>query len=565
MKKLLSCLAALSLTLALCVPTATAYSDIPEKGALAGEVRKSISYGLLNGYSPSFFGYTDSMTRAQFITVMGRMLGWFDTPATLTNYITGEMQVAPPNSGSPYATTSTYYHAINRAAELDVVDRMVPFRPSDPITRGEMAEMLVRGLGLKSAAAILEKENTLPFTDLTDRLGYVAVAYAIGMTKGTSDTTFSPDATATRAQAAAMLVRIYEKLNRETTFVHGFYALSSYSQLELADGMDAVSSGWSRMIWDGEEVLLSTTSANGNEYYIPTGYGEVTDFLQERQVPLHLNVFMDAAKGGRELLASETGRTQAVEEIIHELTVSYNAIGRNPYSGVTIDFESLRAEQKEDFTAFLLELRSALDTIDKDLFVCVSPVLLGGAWYDGYDYRAIGEIADKVILMAYDYEARDMSIYAGTAIRSGSVNNGYIREWFSEGSRNAPDGQIFLSLMAISDPESGVGDLSKVLLGVSSKNVAWEVDENDRLVSGKPLYLSNDTAYRYIQENRRQYDSGHSYVTFTNDSGQRCFMWLENPAENLRSAKLLGIQGISLWRLGTLPMYSGWNWNELLD
>jgi len=211
MKKLLSCLAALSLTLALCVPTATAYSDIPEKGALAGEVRKSISYGLLNGYSPSFFGYTDSMTRAQFITVMGRMLGWFDTPATLTNYITGEMQVAPPNSGSPYATTSTYYHAINRAAELDVVDRMVPFRPSDPITRGEMAEMLVRGLGLKSAAAILEKENTLPFTDLTDRLGYVAVAYAIGMTKGTSDTTFSPDATCTRGQIATFLYRAFTK------------------------------------------------------------------------------------------------------------------------------------------------------------------------------------------------------------------------------------------------------------------------------------------------------------------------------------------------------------------
>ena len=42
-------------------------------------------------------------------------------------------------------------------------------------------------------------------------------------------------------------------------------------------------------------------------------------------------------------------------------------------------------------------------------------------------------------------------------------------------------------------------------------------------------------------------------------------MWLEDPAENLRSAKLLGIRGISLWRLGTLPMYSGWNWNELLE
>ena len=57
------------------------------------------------------------------------------------------------------------------------------------------------------------------------------MAYDIGMTKGTSATTFGPDATATRSQAAAMLVRIYEKLHQDTGFIHGFYAISSYSQL----------------------------------------------------------------------------------------------------------------------------------------------------------------------------------------------------------------------------------------------------------------------------------------------------------------------------------------------
>lgn len=565
MKKLFSCLVVLSLSLALCAPCAVAYHDIPVSGALSGEVRKAISYGLMNGYSPSAFGYTDSMTRAQFVTVMGRMLGWFDGSTTLVKYTTEEMQVDAPNAGTPYSVSSTYYHAINKAAELDVVDRTVPFRPNEAITRVEMAEMLVRGLGLKSAAAILEKENSLPFTDVAKNSGYVAAAYAVGLTKGTSATTFSPDSTATRAQAAAMLVRIYEKLQRKTDFVHGFYALSSYSQLELAGSMDAVSAGWSRMTWDGEEAVLSTTSAGGNEYYVPTGYGEVTDYLKNHEVPLHLNVFMDTSGGLRDLLASDAGRTMAVEEIIHELTVEYNAIGRNPYSGVTIDFESLRSDQKEQFTMFLVELRAALDAIDKQLYVCVSPVLLGGAWYDGYDYRVIGEIADKVILMAYDYEARDMSGYKGAAIRSGDVNNGHIREWFSEASRNAPDGQVFLSLMAITDPETGVQDHSKLLLGISSKNVAWEIDENYRLVSGKPVYLSNETAYQYIRSNRLQFDSGNSYVTFENDAGQRYFMWLEAPAENLRSAKLLGVTGISLWRLGTLPMYSGWSWAPLLD
>lgn len=117
------------------------------------------------------------------------------------------------------------------------MDDTIPFRPNDAITRGEMAEILVRALGLKGTAATAEKESSLPFQDVTSGKGYVAVAYAIGLTNGTSATTFSPSATATRAQAAARLVRIYEKINQSSGFVHGFYALSSYSQLSSASGM----------------------------------------------------------------------------------------------------------------------------------------------------------------------------------------------------------------------------------------------------------------------------------------------------------------------------------------
>ena len=119
-------------------------------------------------------------------------------------------------------------------------------------------------------------------------------------------------------------------------------------------------------------------------------------------------------------------------------------------------------------------------------------------------------------------------------------------------------------MLAVTDGSTGVRDVSKVLLGVSSKNVAWEIDGDDRLVTGKPVYLSNETAYQYIQNSRINSSSGDRYVIFTSDSGQRYFMWLEDPAGNLRSAKLLGVTSISLWRLGTLPMYDGWTWSSLL-
>lgn len=106
-----------------------------------------------------------------------------------------------------------------------------------------------------------------------------------------------------------MLVRIYEKLRQETDFIHGFYAISSYSQLDLVRQMDAVSAGWSRMTWDGATALLSTTSANSNEYAVPSGYEEVADTVTSAGGTLNLSVYMDTSDGVKDLLASAEGRS----------------------------------------------------------------------------------------------------------------------------------------------------------------------------------------------------------------------------------------------------------------
>ena len=69
----------------LAVPAAAAdYRDVPAEGALAGEVRKAVDYGLMQGYSETTFGYGDSMTRAQFVTVLRRMMGWSGSEAGIT-------------------------------------------------------------------------------------------------------------------------------------------------------------------------------------------------------------------------------------------------------------------------------------------------------------------------------------------------------------------------------------------------------------------------------------------------------------------------------------------------
>lgn len=552
MKKLCSCLLSLALLCALAaVPASAAYSDVPSGSALASEVEKAVGYGLMNGYSAGTFGYADPMTRAQFVTVLDRMLLPQDGDTTLVGHITPEMQVE-------YDAVRAYYSSIDAAAEYGWVDTDEPFRPTDPITRGEMSEILVRALGLGGAAAIAEKNADLPFTDVTAGKGYISVAYDIGMTKGTTATTFGPNETATRAQAAAMLVRIYEKLRQDTGFLHGFYAISSYSQLSLMNSMDAVSAGWSRMTWDGTTALLATTTADGNEYAVPQGYEEVVAQAENNSVKLHLNVFMEG-EDLKALLSSADGRAQAVEQILGELTVSYKTVGRNPYSGVTIDFEGLRSADAAAFTAFLTDLAQQVRALDKSLYVCVSPALTTGSYYDGYELGKIAALADKVILMAYDYEDRSMA--AGASALTAAPTS--------------PMDQVYWSLKTAVDQVTAAGQSAdKLVLGISCKNVAWKVSSTTdlTLTAAAPFYISNDTLAQRLGQSGTVRGRSNTfrcpYAVYTTEDGSTCFVWYDD-AESVQAridtAKLLGITGVSVWRLGTVPAYGNWSWTEALN
>lgn len=543
MKRTMMTGCALALAGALLAVPAAAYRDIPETSPLASEVELAVNHGLMNGYDEETFGYGDAMTRAQFVTVLCRML----LPETEreTGHITPAMQV-------PQGSAQAYYASIDAAAELGWVDTDVPFRPGAAITRGEMAEILVRALGLESAASARNSNSMIPSSGVTafqdlpaGKEGYISVAYDIGLTKGTSATTFSPGATATRAQAAAMLERIYEKLHRKTEFSHGFYAISSYSQMDLAEELDAVSAGWSRMTWDGERALLATTSAHGNEFSVPAGYQEVAETLAGKGVCLNLSVFMDGKDLGA-LLSSKQGRAQAVEQIANELTVSYKALGRNPYAGVTIDFEGLGRSSAADFSAFLTELSRQVRDLDKTLYVCVPPPSSAG----GYDLKTIGALADKVILMAHDYDARSLSGYVGSDAHQDQAT--------------VPLGRVYQALRTTVEQV----DPAKVVLALSARNVAWEIDGAGKLVSSQPVAVSGDTVARRLSQpdTKRGWDpeAQQSWASYTTEEGKRYFLWYQDGESvrlELQTARLLDVTGVSLWRLGTIPQYENWTWS----
>ena len=226
MKHWITCLTALLLA-ALMTATALAanasgYSDVPDGHWAAQSVRRCAQLGLLQGVGGGKFGRGQEMTRAAYAAALCRLMGW---------------QMLSPAKGSfddNQNTAKWYYSAVETAAAHDAFPGHSRFcRPTDAITREEMAAMTVRALGYGVLAGILAdadaqpvQSDTLgfagltahigkncPFADCTTNRGYIALAYRMGIMTGVNSKSFDPKATATREQAAAVLLRAYDRLH----------------------------------------------------------------------------------------------------------------------------------------------------------------------------------------------------------------------------------------------------------------------------------------------------------------------------------------------------------------
>ena len=100
-----------------------------------------------------------------------------------------------------------YYEAVKWAQEKGITGGIGNglFGPNDPCTRAQIVTFLWRAAGSPEP-----ETRAMPFTDIpVGSYYYDAVLWAVenDITKGTSDTTFSPDATCTRAQSVTFLYR----------------------------------------------------------------------------------------------------------------------------------------------------------------------------------------------------------------------------------------------------------------------------------------------------------------------------------------------------------------------
>lgn len=323
--------------------------------------------------------------------------------------------------------------------------------------------------------------------------------------------------------------------------LHAFYAIQSHSQIDFIDGLSSVGFGWSRLEYHEEQgFIINTKRQDGNEYGFPDGYE--TPFQAAKSsgadallmVSLDYGVYPDGQSLASYFLSNLEYR-QTVAELVAKQVWS-----PLEFDGVVIDFENIRADQKENFTDFLQAVKTVLK--GKKLYVAVQPARKPGLdYFDGYDYKAIGSICDKVILMAHDYAPKTLS--------EAELEIGYTT------TPVAPINEVYYALQAITDKETGVDDVKKIILQLSFDSIALRVEDGNMI---PPSALSYGGIENEIRSGAEAYYSAaleSPYIKFMKDNIQYV-VWYEDArsvAAKIKLAETFGIRGISLWRLGIVP------------
>lgn len=520
MKKL-TVLAIVSILMMFTYITALGYSDVPDGHWATESILQAKDAGIMQGRDDGTFGLGDTITRSEFAAMLVRLMDWEKT-------ITDTTIFADNTKGQ------WYYDDINTIARYGVCSDSY-FRPNDNITRREMAVMLVKALGYSSLA---QQEQNNRFSDVTQDGGYISIAYELGIINGKDDTVFDPEGVALREEGAAMMMRMYNKYYSKINELHGFYAISSWGQKELAGQMDSVSFGWGRLQYtDDGKVFLNQTASDGNDWYIPEGYTDAIDYISQNGISINLAVTMTDTNDAKSILTSSENRAEALNQIINAAA---------DFDGVTIDFEGMKGEElKSSFAQFIKELRTQME--NKKIYVAVHPVLKNSTeYFDAYDYKEIGEYADKIILMAHDY--------AAYTLPENLLNTDFIA------TPVTPFDEVYTALKYITDPDTGVEDTNKIMLAISTASTAAWNTENKQITDPVSIHPAMDTLLKRLSQTDTEiiYSDTYKnpYAFYNTEEGQQILIWYEDSRsirDKIILAKMFGINDISVWRIGAIP------------
>lgn len=176
------------------------FTDVPKGAWYNDAVRYVYENGLMVGLAPNNFGANVTTDRGQLVTMLWRMAG--------------EPQATNGADFSDVSNNAYYANAVAWAAENGITSGFEDgtFRPQTGLSREQMAALFMKyaeatGVDTSVRADISSYTDINPNSWSYDALSW---AKAVGLLSGVSDTTMAPQATATRAQIAAVLQRYCE-------------------------------------------------------------------------------------------------------------------------------------------------------------------------------------------------------------------------------------------------------------------------------------------------------------------------------------------------------------------
>jgi spore germination protein len=195
------------------------------------------------------------------------------------------------------------------------------------------------------------------------------------------------------------------------------------------------------------------------------------------------------------------------------------------FSGIDIDYENLRGQDRGAFTAFVNELAAALHSEGKTLSVAVFAKTTDGGYDErnvAQDYAALGRVADQVRLMGYDY-------HWGTSPPGPVAPIGWIREVVGYAKTQIPP--------------------NRIVLGVPLYGYDW--------VDGQGTAVTWLQAFRRATEHQAKplYDNASQtpWFRYTDERGRPHEVWFENSVSSkakFEAARGSGIRGVYLWMYG---------------
>lgn len=219
-----------------------------------------------------------------------------------------------------------------------------------------------------------------------------------------------------------------------------------------------------------------------------------------------------------EALSKEDTRKKIIDKTL-ELCRKYNM------KGINIDFEHTKVEDRDNITAFVSEFREKAGD-DFIITVDVTPQISSDVTKEPYDRKALAEICDYVVVMAYDQ-------HWGSSDEAGSVAQ---YKWV-EGSINV----LFRNVAN-----------RKMILGVPLYTRLWK--ESNGKVTSKTISMgevANIIASKGLKPTWDK-ESQQNYVEYE-ENGSTYKIWIEDANSLEKKVSLVNkynLAGVGSWRLG---------------